>query len=420
LNKPVKIKMKKLKISPTEFKILIMLAFFSLSVGLWENFRQLWLQDNGFSAQDVSTITSIGTLISIIGIVFVGQRLKADRLKNFMSVILFAKALVLLLLFSLDGSGDRLMINAGVALDVFTSCMIITSVYPLITTVIKSNRAYSRRKLVEYFFRDFGVLVGGILIGWQFFGASLDYNGCLLASVALLIPGLAILFRVKVRSTEKYASSSCSSVLKYIINSRLQRFYMLYAFLAATSFAAALGLRMLLLTNYLDFSASMATNYLLIVGLLSDVIGVVALKHFTPRNDYLTLTLKFGLRLLSYVVVVFASDAFVSLLAITWSILISTAYEDVTDGYYINLVDNRHQFSYSTIKYVMTYLGEAVGLLICGVTYEFGLAAVLGVAAVITAGQLCVAFYLIHLRLRRRQVRHSASRLRYHERIVDE
>ena len=31
-------------------KILAMLGFFSTSVGLWENFRQLWLQDNGFYA----------------------------------------------------------------------------------------------------------------------------------------------------------------------------------------------------------------------------------------------------------------------------------------------------------------------------------------------------------------------------------
>ncbi len=412
--------MNKTRATKTEHKILTMLAFFSISVGLWENFRQLWLQENGFSAQDVSTITSIGMLISVVGIICVGQRLKASRLKNFMLVTLFLKTVDLLGLLSLDGSGQKLLINVCVAVDVLTSCLIVTSVYPLITTVIKSNRAYSRRKLVEYFFRDFGVLVGGILIGWHFLGLSLDYNGCLLVSAAFLVPGLMIMFGVDVRSTASAANSSCSSVLKYIVNSKLQRFYMLYAFLAATSFAAALGLKMLALTNYLNFSAGLATNYLLIVGLLSDVIGVVALKHFTPKNDYLTLTLKFGLRLLSYIIVIFADDVFVALLAITWSILISTAYEDITDGYYINLVDNRHQFSYSTIKYVMSYLGEALGLLICGITYEFGIAAMLGVAAAITALQIVVAFYLIYLRHRRHRVRHSASRLRYNERMLDE
>lgn len=406
------------KSAKIEFQILAMLAFFSLSVGLWENFRQLWLQDNGFSASDVSMITSAGILISVVGIVIVGQHLKPRHLKNFMFTTLFIKALDLLLLFSLDGGSDKLLINVGIVVDVLTSCLIVTSVSPLITTVIKSNRVYSKRKLVEYLFRDLGILVGGVLIGWQLFAIPASYNICLLASIILLIPGMAIMLRLNIHPTDK-ASGSCTSVLKYILNSKLQRHYMLYAFLAATSFAAALGLKMLMLTNYLHFSASVATNYLLIVGLLSDIIGIIALRYFTPKNDYITIMIKFGLRLLSYVIVVFATDPFLSLVAVTWSILISTSYEDITDGYYINLVDNRYQFSYSTIKYVMSYLGEALGMLVCGVTYEFGVSAMLGVAAAITAVQILVAFRLISLRHSRRRVRHSASRARYSERLVE-
>ena len=155
------------KSAKIEFQILAMLAFFSLSVGLWENFRQLWLQDNGFSASDVSMITSAGILISVVGIVIVGQHLKPRHLKNFMLTVLFLKTLDLLLLFSLNGDSAKLIIDACIAIDVLTSCLIVTSVYPLITTVIKSNRVYSKRKLVEYLFRDLGILVGGVLIGWQ-------------------------------------------------------------------------------------------------------------------------------------------------------------------------------------------------------------------------------------------------------------
>ena len=46
--------MKKVK---TENQILIMLAFFSISVGLWGNFRQLWLQDNNFAITNISKVT---------------------------------------------------------------------------------------------------------------------------------------------------------------------------------------------------------------------------------------------------------------------------------------------------------------------------------------------------------------------------
>jgi len=74
-----------------ENQILIMLAFFSISMGLWENFRQLWLQDNNFSATDISNIISIGTLVSVLGILLVGKYLKVEKLKAFVSFSLIIK-----------------------------------------------------------------------------------------------------------------------------------------------------------------------------------------------------------------------------------------------------------------------------------------------------------------------------------------
>lgn len=402
-----------------ERKILTMLAFFSISVGLWENFRQLWLQDNGFSAGDVSTITSIGTFASVAGVILVGLFLKARYLKAFMAAVLGIKFAFLFLLLGLDQSSNILLVNICIIVDVLTSYMIVVSVYPLITMAIKNNEVYSKRKLVEYLFRDLGVLVGGILIGQQFIDLTANYNVCLFVSILFLAPAIIMMMRVNVKSTEK-APAKRHSIVKYVLGSRLQVFYMIYAFLAATSFAVALGLKMLVLTNYLSFSVGTATNYLLIVGLISDMIGVFALKHFTPKNDYVTMTLKFGIRLVAYMIAVVADDPFMSLLAITWSILISTAYEDISDGYYINLVDNRHQFGYSTLKYVMTFSGEAVGMMLCGLTYEFGIPCMLGTSAAITAVQMVIAYYLIYLRHHRRRVRHSAPRTRYDHRMVSD
>lgn len=402
-----------------ERKILVMLACFSTSVGLWENFRQLWLQDNGFNATDVSIVTSIGLLLSVVGVIFVGYHLKTRHLKSFMTIVLGVKLVDLLILRSLDATNALWAMGICTMVDVVTSYLIVASVYPLITTIIKSNEIYSKRKLVEYWFRDIGVLIGGLVLGQSVFGRIIDYNACLVISVLFLSLAILTMSSFKIKPIEKEAPKG-GSILKYVLKSKLQVCYMIYAFLAAMSFATALGLKMLVLTNYLDFSAGTATNYLLIVGLLSDVVGVLALKYFTPKNDYLTLTLKFGIRLLAYVITVIAEDPFMSMLAITWSILISTAYEDVTDGCYINLVDNRHQLSYSTIKHVMSFAGEAVGTLLCGAMYGFGIGFMMGAAAIITAVQLSIAFYLIHLRHHRRSVRHSASRMRYDERLADE
>jgi hypothetical protein len=402
-----------------ERKILAMLAFFSTSVGLWENFRQLWLQDNGFTAADVSIMTSVGLMLSVVGVIFVGYRLKMRHLKAFMTIVLGIKLVDLLVLRGLDASVNFWAMSICTVVDVITSYLIVASVYPLITVVIKNNEIYSKRKLVEYWFRDIGVLVGGVMLGQTVFGSLIDYNACLVISVIFLSLAVLTMSSFKVKPTEKETPRN-DSILKYVLKSKLQVCYMIYAFLAAMSFAAALGLKMLVLTNYLEFSAGTATNYLLIVGILSDVVGVLALKYFTPKNDYLTLTLKFGIRLLAYIIAIVAEDPFISMIAFTWSILISTAYEDVTDGCYINLVDNRHQLSYSTIKHVMSFAGEAMGMLLCGVMYDFGIGFILGASSIITVVQIGVAFYLVHLRHHRRSVRHSASRMRYDERLADE
>ncbi len=374
-----------------------MLAFFSISIGLWENFRQLWLQDNGFSATDVSNITSIGMLVSVIGVLFVGRFIKMSQLKNFIAITLVARFLNLAALFCVNGSDNRFLIDLAVVIDSVTGYLIITSVYPLLTTIKKSNSTYSKRKLVEYLFRDVGILVGGIVIGHSLGPILFDYNGCLLLAILFLFIAIAIMYRFDFQLTER-APARKFSALKYIIHSKIQRVYMLYAFLAGASFTAAIGLKMLMLTDFFDLTASMATNYLLVVGLLADLIGILALKYFTPQNDYITISLKFGIRLIIFAIAFFSNSLFLSFIALTWVLLSSTAYENISDGYYINAVDNRHQLKYHTLKYVVTYSGDAVGMFLCGQMYNLGAAYIFGLSAAILIVQIVIAYYLIYIR----------------------
>lgn len=85
--------MKKIK---DENKILIMLAFFSVSVGLWGNFRQLWLEDNNFTVTQISNIISVGTFFSIIGIALIGRYVTLNKLKKSLTYILIIKFINLL------------------------------------------------------------------------------------------------------------------------------------------------------------------------------------------------------------------------------------------------------------------------------------------------------------------------------------
>ncbi len=388
--------MKKIK---SENQILIMLAFFSISMGLWENFRQLWLQDNGFSVTNISNIISIGTFISVIGIMFVGKYIKLEKLKTFVSCSLIIKFLNLILLLGLNNKGNINLINISILLDVLTGYLITTSIYPLITIIVKNNTIYSKRKLTEYLFKDVGVLVGGLLIGKNMIGILIDYNICLFISIIFLAISIIVMFNMSACKNINSKQSENISIIKYILKSKLQVIYTIYTFVGAMAMSTALGLKMLTLTNYFKFTDNQATNYLLIAGLLADLIGILALKYLTPKNDYITITIKFGIRFIAYVIAFLSNNLIITLIAMTWSILISTSYENICDGYYINRVENKYQLIFTNFRYVMRYLGEAAGIFLCGVMYEIGLRYMFGLSAFFLIFQIGLAYYLIYLRM---------------------
>ena len=385
-----------------ENQILVMLAFFSISVGLWGNFRQLWLEANNFSVTGISNIISIGTFISVLGIILVGKYIKTDKLKSFITFTLLVKFFNMLMLLKLNNSSNTISINISIAIDVLTEYIIISSIYPLITTILKNNTIYSKRKLTEYLFRDVGVLIGGMLIGKTIIGIFVNYNICLFISRIFL--GIAIITNVNLRveKSNDIKKEKEKPLIKYILKSKIQVIYIIYTFIGNIAMSTALGLKMLTFTNYLGFSVSNATNYLLIIGLIADLIGILALKYLTPKNDYVTITIKFGIRFIAYIIAFLSNNVLITLIAITWSLLISTAYENICDGYYINRVENEYQLRYTNFRYIIKFLGESVGVFLCGIMYEIGLKYMFGLSAMFMILQIGLAYYLINLRQKER------------------
>lgn len=392
--------MKKLK---SENQILLMLALISLSIGLWENFRQLWLEDNGFSAMQISNISSIGTFISVIGILFVSKRITLDKLKGFMSFTIVIKFLNLVLLYYLNHTMQTFSINVLIAIDITTSYLISTSVYPLITIFVKNNTIYSKRKLTEYLFRDVGILVGGFLIGKSVAGVLVDYNVCLYISIVFLTSAMFVMFNMKSCKKVKSNPKSKASIVKYVAKNKILKTYCIYTFIGSMAMSTGLGLKMLTLTNYFGFSEGVATNYLVIVGLICDLIGVLALKYLTPKNDYITITIKFVIRFSLYTLAFFTDNLFVTIIAITWSLLIGAAYENICDGYYINSVENEHQLTFTNFRYIIRYIGEAIGMFFCGLMYEKGLKYMFGLSAFFMIFQITLAYQLLYMRTHQEQ-----------------
>lgn len=386
-----------------ENKILIMLAFFSISVGLWENFRQLWMQDNNFTVTNISNILSIGTFISCIIIALIGKYVKLDKLKNMLVIVLIIKLVNMSWLYTLNNTMSMQLINLSIIIDIVTEYIIITSIYPLITTIVKTGTIYSKRRLTEYLFRDIGILFGGIFIGKSIAGLIINYNVCLLIANIFLILSFIILLNIKVKKSTDNKHEEIS--LKHIFKDKILNLYSTYVLIGTIAMSTALGLKMLTLTNYFKFSDNVATNYLLIVGLLADIFGIIALKYLTPKNDYLTMTIKFGIRFLAYVIAFISNNVLITLIAITWSIFISTSYENICDAVYINRLENKYQLSFSNICHIIRFLGEAIGVYLCGLMYEIGLRYMFGLSALFMIVQISLAYYLIYLRKKEKDLK---------------
>ena len=386
-----------------ENKILIMLAFFSISVGLWGNFRQLWMQDNNFTVTNISNILSIGTFISCIIIALIGKYVKLDKLKNMLVIVLIIKLVNMSWLYTLNNTMSMQLINLSIIIDIVTEYIIITSIYPLITTIVKTGTIYSKRRLTEYLFRDIGILFGGIFIGKSIAGLIINYNVCLLIANVFLILSFIILLNIKVKKSTDNKHEEIS--LKHIFKDKILNLYSTYVLIGTIAMSTALGLKMLTLTNYFKFSDNVATNYLLIVGLLADIFGIIALKYLTPKNDYLTMTIKFGIRFLAYVIAFISNNVLITLIAITWSIFISTSYENICDAVYINRLKNKYQLSFSNICHIIRFLGEAIGVYLCGLMYEIGLRYMFGLSALFMIVQISLAYYLIYLRKKEKDLK---------------
>lgn len=383
-----------------ENKILVMLAFFSISIGLWENFKQLWLQGNSLDVTRISQILSISGLFCVAALLIFAKKISLKSIKKVITVAIFLKAVNLIILAILNHTGLEIMVEIVIVFDSVLENLIIISIYPFIVTIKKENKLYSKRKLVEYLFRDIGILIGGILIGKTIAGIVFNYNLCLVISILFLILAGITVLHIK-RTVVEEKTTNIKQSFKYIVKEKILRNYLWYDLISNIAMNTGLGLKMLMLTNLIGFSDGGATNYLLLVGLVADLIGILALKYFTPKNDYLTLTIKFGIRMWLYFIAFLSNNLMSCLIAITWSILISTAYENVTDAPYVNHVPNEHQLVFTNYRYIIKMIGTSIGLYFAGIMYPLGIPYMLGLSAFFMLFQLSMAYYLVYLRKRK-------------------
>lgn len=374
--------------------ILIAIGFFSLSRGLWYNFQSLWLQQNGLSIKTISTVSSLSALGSVSLMLILFNYITKDKIKKFINILLFVKIITLCLLFCLNETNLFLIIKLLIFLDIIVDTEILTSIYPLITLFRKDDKLYGKKDLIVSSFYDLGVMFGGLFLGTTILNIRVSFNIFLLLSIGATIMSFLILNCIKMEWVSKGKKENIfSSIVSYIKKDRISQLYLVYDFLSNLSFYIITGLQMLLLVNAIFMPTNSAAIYLLVISIVSDIVGILILKKFTFKNNSLNILVKFGGRVVLYLIAFLVNEPLVYLLSLSYTLLFSNSYSHVINAPFINRVDNNYQLAFNNIKNMLCYAAKALGIWICGLGFIYGVNYLFLIAAIITLVQIIIITY---------------------------
>ena len=383
-------------------KLLVMFAFYSLSSGMLYNFQELWMGTNELSINSISLVYSICALLTVSTIFICSNILKAKYLRRFLSILMYSKVLLILLLFLLDTSGEKFLIKLLIMLDYVIDVELAISAYPLISIVEKSDKTFAKKGLIYSLFYYIGAILTAFLLGKSIGFIEISYNFYLLMAAISLLIAYIILRCVDVNKYLKKDNKEDSDALDKIVSiakkDKITKNYLLYIFTGNISFYTINSLVLTLLVTNLSIEPSTASYLLLGLGILASIIGIIILSKLTLKNDYINIGIKFIGRMITYLLVVLFTHKVVILIAIIYTRVLSESYSHVTDAPYINRFDGDLQLAFCNLKEMVGYFSRAIGTYLCGFAITLDLRMAFLIAFVFVSIQIYFAYKSLRLR----------------------
>lgn len=385
-------------------KIFLVLILFSLSGGIFYSFQELWLAGNNLSTKTIGIVYSLCALLSVSTIFLCSNLITKEKLRKFTNILLLLKGIIIFSLFLLNGSGYNVLIKFLIMIDYVIDVEIYASIYPMIALFTKSDKIYALRSIVYSFAYYTGTLLTSLLLGKTILHLNFSFNtycliGAILIFIAFLVLGKVNLKEDVKDDNVKANSNILGKVIKKIKNDNISKYYLVANLTGNISYACINGLAITLLTKGLGFTASWASNFKLILGILASFIAVLILEKLTLKNDYINLSIKFVGRLILYLLAFLSNSKLIFLIAITFMYLLSESYSHIFDGPYVNRFTSEEQLSFCNLKEMSKYLAVAVGNLICGLSISFGVRYNFLFAFLFVLIQIITAFKALKLRI---------------------
>lgn len=359
-------------------KLLFVNIFLALADGIFYNFLELWLSSNSLSVNTISTILSLAALITVSIIFLSSNLIKPHRLKNFVIILMGLKSLILSILFVLYQSNLNFLIKFLVMFEYAIDVEICASMYPLMSKINKDDKLYAKRKLLYEISYYMAAILSAILLGKTLSNLNITYNSyAVIASISILISAL-ILVKTDVNKYQKEKNIDTSNDIllklnRQIKNDKISINYLLFIIFNDISYYTLVGILMTILTKELGFEPVIASYIKLAFCVLAVGIATLILYKLTSKNDYLNLSIKYGGRIVFYLIAAIFTNKYTIIAGLMFTVLTSSAYAHVVDAPYINRFDSSKQLAFSNLCNMLGYFCKAIGTLICGFCLTYGL-----------------------------------------------
>lgn len=370
--------------------LLIVFALMSFSIGIWTNYRSMWLESVNYSVQSISRILSVALICSSIIAFIISLFSSKIKVKN---VIVLSMIIRIISFISLLTINNEFIIKTSMLLTIMCEVIFTISFYPLLTNINKSDESYKKKTVVEYFSKDAGIIICGLLIGISFGKYVFDYNGCLI--LALISTIISCIFLLFVKDIEKNKEKlTLKNTFKNIFTSKVNNIFLFNQLIINISYGIVFDLIILLLTNYVGFSVTTASILIIISNLIGSILASIFNKFSNKLSGYISTIIKFGTRSIGYLLAFILNNNIGFIISIILAHITSRILEDKVTGVYQRRIDNNSQFLFENIRYFVCSVGEGIGAFLVGILLLSSFKTLFLGAFIVTLIQTFIQLYL--------------------------
>lgn len=385
------------------FLIFMFIAFYGVALGIWENYKSDWLSVHGFSIKNLSLIISAGLLVVSAVSMAMALIFKTVSTKKLIAICSSIKLASMVALTCFFGKNvPNALVFVVFMIDTICGQLVVFSIYPLMAASIQNNKLYGKRKLLDWFMNDVGLVIAMCIFTIMPKGA-FRYNLLLIITIAFTVVSVVLAYMFEEPPVEKAKVN-----LKRIFCDKITTIFVWgYSFIGTISYNIVLGMQALMLQTLAGLSIAQVSIFLLVASLAGDIVGYISLAKFSAKHGNFAVVAKYCFRFFGYILVTITGNWVILLIATFMSLLVSRSFSHITDGPYLNRVGRSEQFIMTNYKLSAEYAGKAVGIVLAAVLFKVGIRAVFGVSSALLVVQILVSFWLVQLRKKERVCRRN-------------